>query len=298
MGRTWKQQSEGLHGDDIFVLAEGPGGTLLAGSSNGIFRWDGSSWVQAGSVTGQPDPPAAARRLKTKAGSRKQQRRVETKAEAEPVQLRGRVNALQAVSGNWFAATAQDIFRSTDDGTSWTPVAVSGGPSVPNGPGGYRTLAARGEYIFIGRREGMVASDDGGATWHALTFPAGLTALSSLALTPDGTLWAGGREGVFFSRDHGHTWSVLKRLPVVAVNSLTWDSSLNRLMVTCDVGTVIYAVDPRDESWTWWNAGWAVHGVASLGKRLAAASFYSGVVVQPEVETSAKTGGAVQDARR
>ena len=73
--------------------------------------------------------------------------------------------------------------------------------------GGYRTIAALGQHIFIGRREGIVASDDGGATWHALTFPAGLTALSSLALTPDGTLWAGGREGVFFSKDQGQTWT-------------------------------------------------------------------------------------------
>ncbi len=158
-------------------------------------------------------------------------------------------------------------------------------------------LRLYGQHIFMGRREGIVASDDVGATWHAVTLPAGLTALSSLALTPDGTLWAGGREGVFFSKDQGQTWSILK-LPVVAVNNLTWDSSLNRLMVTCDVGTVIYAVDPRDESWTWWNAGWAVHSVASLGNRLAAASFYSGVVVQPEMQTSAKPGDALQDARR
>ena len=137
-----------------------------------------------------------------------------------------------------------------------------------------------------------------GATWHALLFPPGLTALSSIALTPDGTLWAGGREGVFSSKDEGQTWSPLKRLPVVAVNSLAWDPALNRLMVTCDIGTVIYAVDPRDASWTWWNAGWTVHSVASLGGRLAAASFYSGVVVQPAQEASARIGEAPQDARR
>jgi photosystem II stability/assembly factor-like uncharacterized protein len=166
------------------------------------------------------------------------------------------------------------------------------------GSGSYRTIAADGRQIFIAGRTSIMASGDAGATWHAVAFPTGLTALSSLALTPDGTLWAGGREGVFFSKDQGQTWSILKRLPVVAVNSLAWDPSLARLMVTCDVGTVIYAVDPRDESWTWWNAGWTVHSVASLGGRLAAASFYSGVVVQPAEQARGPIGEAVQDARR
>jgi photosystem II stability/assembly factor-like uncharacterized protein len=166
------------------------------------------------------------------------------------------------------------------------------------GTGDYLTMAADGKRVFIGRREGIVASDDNGATWQPLKFPAGLTTLSSLVLTPDGTLWAGGREGVSWSQDHGGTWTVLKRLPVVAVNSLTWDPSSSRLIVTCDVGTVIYSVDPHDQSWTWWNTGWTVHSVASLHGRLAAASLYSGVVVQPAAETTAKTGEAVQDARQ
>ena len=296
LGKTWKQQSEGLHGDDIFVLAQSDDGTLLAGSSHGIFRWDGNSWVHADSVASQPDPPEPAKPQKTHAIASKQRHRIEARTQQDPVQFRGRISALQAVGAAWFAATAQGVFHSTDGGASWTPVATPEATGAQNG--GYRTITAHGQHIFMGRREGIVASDDVGATWHAVTFPAGLTALSSLALTPDGTLWAGGREGVFLSKDQGQTWSILKRLPVVAVNNLNWDSSLNRLMVTCDVGTVIYAVDPRDESWTWWNAGWAVHSVTSLGNRLAAASFYSGVVVQPEVEASAKTGGALQDARR
>jgi photosystem II stability/assembly factor-like uncharacterized protein len=293
-GRSWKQQSEGLHGDDVFVLAQSQDGTLLAGSSRGVFRWDGATWSHADPAPSQPDPPAHAKPEKTR-GAR--QHRVEAKAQPDPVQLQGRVNALQAVGNTWFAATAQGVFRSTDGAASWIPLAMPQA-GAPNSSPGYRTIAAHGQQIFIGRRTGITASDNGGATWHALLFPPGLTALSSIALTPDGTLWAGGREGVFSSKDEGQTWSPLKRLPVVAVNSLAWDPALNRLMVTCDIGTVIYAVDPRDESWTWWNAGWTVHSVASLGGRLAAASFYSGVVVQPAQEASARIGEAPQDARR
>ena len=110
-------------------------------------------------------------------------------------------------------------------------------------------------------------------------------------------MWAGGREGVFYTQDHGISWTALKRLPVVAVNGLTWDPSGNRLIVTSAEGTLVYAVDPRDHSWSWWNTGWTVHSVASLNGRLAAASLYSGVVLQPAAETT-RAGDAVQDARK
>jgi len=296
MGRSWKQQSEGLHGDDIFVLAQSPDGTLLAGSSNGVFRWDGNSWVQADAMS-QPDPPMPPKPVRSRAHSRKTIR-VVAPPPPDPVHLHGRVMALHVTGDPWMASTAQGLFRSIDRGSSWTLVSAPGLLGQEAGGIGYRTIAAQGQVVFIGRRTAIVGSDDSGATWHALVFPSGLTALSSLALTPDGTLWAGGREGVFYSQDQGHTWSVLKRLPVVAVNGLVWDPSLNRLMVTCDVGTVIYAVDPHDQSWTWWNAGWTVHSVASLSGRLAAASLYSGVVVQPPGEASVPAADAAQTARR
>jgi len=297
LGRTWQQRSEGLHGDDIFVLAQSHDGTMLAGSSNGIFRWDGNAWVHVETAASQPDPPVVVRSTKVRARAGKQHPAV-AKIQQDPVQLRGRVSALTADGDTWFAAAAQGVFRSMDRGASWTAVTMPDAVNGTVGSAGYRTIAVHDQHIFVGRRTGIAASGDNGRTWHALSFPAGLTALSSLALTPDGTLWAGGREGVFFSKDQGQTWSIVKRLPVVAVNSLAWDPSLSRLMVTCDVGTVIYAVDPANGSWTWWNAGWTVHSVASIGGRLAAASFYSGVVVEPAVEAATNGGGAVQNARR
>jgi photosystem II stability/assembly factor-like uncharacterized protein len=301
LGRTWKQQSDGLHGDDVFVLAQSDDGTLLAGSSNGIFRWDGSSWTRAGALTGQPAPPPVPVPTRAKARAHRKKTRTEhlvasTKPQ-DPTQLRGRVSAL-AVAGEPGSPQPR---RASSAAPIMEVPGLQCSPRMqpkPSRAGDYLTMAADGKRVFIGRREGIVASDDNGATWQPLKFPAGLTTLSSLVLTPDGTLWAGGREGVSWSQDHGSTWTVLKRLPVVAVNSLTWDPSSSRLIVTCDVGTVIYSVDPHDQSWTWWNTGWTVHSVASLHGRLAAASLYSGVVVQPAAETTAKTGEAVQDARQ
>ena len=123
----------------------------------------------------------------------------------------------------WLAATAQGVFRSTDSGASWTPVLTPAAGTAFPGGADYLTIAAQGQNVFLGRRTGIVASHDNGATWQPLALPTGLTALASLELTPNGTLWAGGREGVFFSQDQGHTWTLLNRLPVVAVNGLNWD---------------------------------------------------------------------------
>jgi photosystem II stability/assembly factor-like uncharacterized protein len=301
LGRTWKQQSEGLRGRDVFVLAQSGDGTLLAGSSQGVFRWDGSAWSAADALAGMPagEPPAATP-VKTRAhGKRATPVHAQSAVRSrDPEALTGRVTALTAAGDTWLAATAQGIFRSADRGTSWTLLLSANGTGGLVGTGEYRTIAADGKRIFAGRRENIAVSQDGGASWKSVKLPSGLTSLATLCLTPDGTLWVGGREGIFYSQDSGDTWTLLKRLPVVAVNGLTWDAASNRLIVTCDVGTVIYALDLRDQSWTWWNTGWTVHSVAPVNGRLAAASLYSGVVLQPTAEATTKPGDAVQDARR
>jgi len=295
-GLTWKQQSDGLRGRDVFVLAQSGDGTLLAGSSNGVFRWDGTAWTPADAIAAPPDPPPAPVAEKNHSHERKAHPAAPEKP-ADPPRLAGRVTALSMAAGAWYAATPQGVFRSSDRGASWSSVLASAGAGNFTATGDYLTIAANAEDVFIGRRDGVMVSADSGTTWQALKLPPGLTALAALALTPDGALWAGGREGVFYSQDHGSSWQPLNRLPVVAVNSLTWDPSLSRLIVTCDVGTVIYSVDPRDQSWTWWNTGWTVHSVASINGRLAAASLYSGVVVQPAPET-ARAGGGLERARK
>jgi len=300
-GRTWKQQSDGLRGGDVFVLAESGDGTLLAGSGDGIFRWDGNSWIPVNTLAASPIATAAPAPAARTRGRGKRRRALRTAADPPPPTpelLHGRVTALTVAGDTWFAATSRGIYRSGDRGSSWTAVSPPDPVVDSPGAGAYLTIAADGKSVFIGRRTGFLASEDDGVTWQTRALPEGLTALATLALTPDGTLWAGGREGVFYSQDQGASWTALKRLPVVAVNSLTWDSALNRLIVTCGVGTVVYSVDPHDRSWTWWNTGWTVHSVAALNGRLAAASMYSGVVIQPAAENRARAGDALQDARR
>jgi photosystem II stability/assembly factor-like uncharacterized protein len=293
-GRTWKQQSDGLRGRDVFVLAQSADGTVLAGTSDGVFRLEDASWLAANTVAGA-DPPVVAK-VAPKRRTRGR-RRAEAPKPQGPQPIHGRVTALAASDNAWYAATTYGVFRSTDRGEQWEPILAPHDANSFFRDGEYLALAVSGQTVFAGRREGIMSSHDAGATWRSISLPAGLTALATLALAPDGSLWAGGREGVFYTENGGETWVPLRRLPVVAVNSIAWQPALDRLIVTSGEGTVIYAVDPRDRTWQWWNAGWTVRAVASLDGRLAAASLYSGVVVQPAAE-AARSGGSVQDARQ
>jgi photosystem II stability/assembly factor-like uncharacterized protein len=302
-GRTWKQQSDGLNGVDVFLLAQSDAGTLLAGTSDGIFRWSGTAWVAAdgGPAPAAAPSPAKPKRAPAHKSSRTAHRRTVAKQTSRPPDLRtirGRVTAL-AVAGNaWYAATVRGVFRSTSDGDSWDG-PILGGPAAGSleSPDRYTAMTVDGASIFASRREGIMFSSDQGATWQTVALPVGLTAVDALAMAPNGVLWAGGREGVFYTADRGHNWGRLRQLPVVGINSLAWDAERHRVLLTSGESTVIFAIDPADKTWKWWNAGWPVHSVATLKGRLLAASLFSGVVAAPEPET-ASAGGSVTTGQR
>jgi photosystem II stability/assembly factor-like uncharacterized protein len=56
-GQVWAQRSEGLEGRDVFSLGQAPDGTIIAGTSHGLFRLDSTSetWTR---VAGAPGAPA------------------------------------------------------------------------------------------------------------------------------------------------------------------------------------------------------------------------------------------------
>jgi len=102
-----------------------------------------------------------------------------------------------------FAATSAGVFRSADDGRTWTATSVA--DVVPFN----ETVApspdfARDRTLFAGGRTGLYRSVDEGATW--LRVLAG-GRISSLALAP-GVLFAGTeQDGVLRSEDRGRTWT-------------------------------------------------------------------------------------------
>jgi photosystem II stability/assembly factor-like uncharacterized protein len=265
-GKTWLQRSGGLGGRDIFSLAQSDDGTVFAGTSHGIFRWDGSGWQQDGMVVNMT--------AKTVTVIKKGKKTSKTTTEAsEPVAIDAQVNDLSVNGTVWFAATADGVYRSVTQGATWT------GPVLTEPK--YRFVDAHGATVFAARREELKLSEDSGMTWNSIALPEKLTSVRALTTSPNGTLWVGGREGAFFSDDRGHTWSAIP-LPVSDISNIDYDASLKRVVITSGNSTLVFAVDPGDKNWKWWDAGWNVRMVHSMAGRLVGASLYDGIVVEPK----------------
>jgi photosystem II stability/assembly factor-like uncharacterized protein len=265
-GKTWQQRSAGLDGRDVFSLAQGDDGTIFAGTSHGIFRWDGSLWQQDGTVVN----------LQTKTVSvvKKGKKIRKTTTEAStPVTIDAQVNDLSVNGPVWFAATADGIYRSVTQGATWTGPVLS----EPD----YRFVDAQGAIVFAARRDDLRLSEDSGMTWTSIALPAKLTSVRALTTSPNGTLWLGGREGTFYSDDHGRTWQAMSSLPIANISNIDYDPGLKRVVVTSGSSTLIFAIDPADKNWKWWDTGWNVRMVHSMAGRLVGASLYDGVVVEP-----------------
>jgi photosystem II stability/assembly factor-like uncharacterized protein len=144
------------------------------------------------------------------------------------------VNVIIATpAGTLFAGTEGGIFKSTDDGVSWT-AARSGLASksiqtmVVNSQG---TLFAGN--CGCGAAFGVLRSTDNGASWTAVTNGLGSLYITALAVDAAGTLYAGTlSSGVYRSTDNGTNWSAV-------ASGLT--SKSIRALVVAPTGTVIAA---------------------------------------------------------
>jgi photosystem II stability/assembly factor-like uncharacterized protein len=269
-GKSWTQQSSGLAGNDVFSMAQSADGTLLAGTGHGIFRWNNALWQPIGKVVTKQEKTVTVIRH----GKHVKDTRI---IEKDAGSIDGRVYSLDLTQSSWFAATSNGIYQSDNMGATWV-----GGPVLEHKD--FQTVKSAGELVLASRREGLALSPDGGHTWQPLPLPEHLTSANTIAVAPGGSLWLGGREGVFYSEDKGATWSQIKTLPISNINSLSYDSDLKRIMVTSWNSTWVLAVDEQTRNFKWWDAGWNLRAVRSLGGRLMGASLFNGVIVQPQMQ--------------
>lgn len=289
-GASWDQVGKGLDGRDVFALAQTKDGTVVAGTNDGIFVLDPPSADAAAPGGAAPAPASAASDalswepknliantvVKTATEKAKGVRvNVEKKVKAPTIELQGRVSALDVSGDVWAASTDEGLLTSRDQGATW-----QGGPVM--GASDYTSVSVNGSTIVAAHTDGVVLSTDGGVTWWPLGLPTMVTRMRSILFSPDGTLWLGAREGVYYSQDLGKTWMWFERLPFRDVDDVSYDAATHRVLVSSRASDQVFAIDPKTQTWDWWQTGYPVSIIRGAGGRLVAASLDDGVLVGPD----------------
>ena len=119
-----------------------------------------------------------------------------------------------------------ELFRSRDQGRSWTPVATGAGaePGDAAQPAAYRVRVIN-ENVWVAGPYGLSLSHDNGKTWKTFNRSHGLPADEVWdVVKADKRLWAATDDGLCYSTDSGNTWL---REPTVRgkTTRLAWDGA-------------------------------------------------------------------------
>jgi photosystem II stability/assembly factor-like uncharacterized protein len=127
----------------------------------------------------------------------------------------------------------QGLIRSSDDGQSWTPVALPEDVDPTTLRWVATTAEAPDSLYAAGPGAGVMRSDDRGTTWRTLSDDLPSQEVAAFALhtfRPD-TLyaWIAG-QGVFRTEDSGGSWTLMDEGPPTTVTALahsTYEGSMN-----------------------------------------------------------------------
>lgn len=258
-GAHWRQDSVGLDGRDVYSLTSTPAGTLLAGTTHGIFRLKGEVWINTGQwLKGRPH--------------------------TGPMSSQSLIDAIiyslvPDESFITYAATSEGLLRSDDDGIAWTPVSSLHMSEV-------RTIAVEKNMLLAAGLKSMFLSVNGGTRWSAIALPVKLTQISAVAVDGQKNLWVGGREGVFYSADNGMSWKLVRNLETPQVDGIFFDRYGNRILLTTSNSSMVFAVQLPDHTVRYWDTGWKLRFARPMGDHLLAGTLYDGVVIQPKMVDS------------
>ncbi|HTY11528.1 MAG TPA: T9SS type A sorting domain-containing protein [Bacteroidota bacterium] len=152
---------------------------------------------------------------------------------------RGGLWTVAMAGSNVFSGTSGGIFRSTNNGVTWTNVS------------NIYTLCftLKGSECFAGTEDkGVIVSTDNGETWVQRDL--GFTAYIEALATMDSTIFAGGEGGMFRSTDDGASWTAIENgmsAYQAMVTGLAVDGT--RLLATTHDGLMI----STDEGDSWAN---------------------------------------------
>ena len=278
-GANWSQLATGLDGRDVFMLAQSKDGTVLAGTSHGIFalqtddNGNDPHWVMRSSIVNY------GTKIVTETVSGHRVNRLEN-ITIPAREMSSRVADFDLSGDVWLTATSEGIFTSSDQGKTWQGGLVLGSAE-------YHSVAVWDGQMLAARRLGLVFSKDQGKSWDPMQIPSKIKDIRKIAFSKDGELWIGAGDGVYFSRDKGQSWFWLEKVPVRDIGDLDFDPKTGRMLATSRSSPVLYSIDPKSLTFTATTTGFRLFLARSAGGIRFATSLQDGVLIEPTSDVTA-----------
>ncbi|HEY1527845.1 MAG TPA: transcriptional regulator [Candidatus Angelobacter sp.] len=268
-GQTWKQNSDGLDGRDVFVLRQAADSSLLAGTDHGIFvlKPNASKWAPVNVLSGKAEVKTA--------------RKASVRAPVSN-ELTARVSVLELAGERWFAATTTGLFVSSDLGDSWKQELLPG-VGVPV------SISFAGKVVAIAGRNTVAVSVSGGESWLPSRPLDPEFAINAVAVDKTGDIWLAARTGLFRSTDAGDSWKRISSLRLADILTVQFDDEGHRVLVTSGSSTNVFESSDNGRTWNAISTGWRVRNLRLARGRLVGTTGFDGVVVQPEITAEIET---------
>lgn len=281
-GVSWAKADTGLGNQDVFSLDQTPDGTLIAGTARGLFS------LVPGANTWKPMNTVLTEKVTTipVKHPKKGKPKTITKRQWIKTEISGRVFSVNITPDRWYAATAGGLFKSLDNGKSWT-----GGPRL--GYSQFVSVDTVQNTVLAATPTEVLVSEDSGDTWKELKLPPFVSRIFSVTLGPNQEVWIITHMGCFHSKDAGATWEhVMLGQPLTNVSRVAYDQQTGRLLAVAGARDQIY--ETRDDGKNWALAAsshWPVRSVYVSEGKIYAVTEFSGVVAQKMNNTEAAAGG-------
>lgn len=267
--KSWKQKSGGLGGRDVLTMKQASDGTLLAGTTQGLFLLGGSgaSW-RAAEEHGEKSTVMSLRRVKSSLA-----------AAAAPGPNRwlteARINDLDLTANLWLVATSEGLFATEDSGRNWRGGTVLGRKD-------FISVQSNGQLLVVATRGEILISTDAGMNWRVSPLPFKDVTIHGLTIsTPDNYIFVATWEGGFRSLDLGRSWHrMLNGLPEKNISSISCEHGL--IYATSKDTGVVFQSDDQGQSWKRGpDTGYPLLQVKAAGDHLLGATPFDGLVTQP-----------------
>jgi photosystem II stability/assembly factor-like uncharacterized protein len=281
-GSSWTPLNGGLGARDIFSLDQSAAGALVAGTNQGLFTLErnGTMWKPI-SLTLAEKITSVPVRSRKKGGPKTTDRRSWVKG-----QISGRVAEVRARSSEWYAATSQGLYRSLDNGRSWT-----GGPVL--GHKDFVAVDAVNRTVLAASTDAVVLSDDGGKTWSEMKLPNYVNRVLEVAIGPKAEVWIITPMGAFRTKDSGGNWQhIMVGQPFTNFTFIAWDRSNSRLVAVATGRKDIFESADGGDTWKLSaTSHWPIKSVSVSNGRMLAVTDFNGVLAQSAAEAGIKAAG-------